>query len=361
MLKKSLLMILISLSCTSVLTVPVYASQSCVSMRPPVVSPSGDGDDQDEEPGDEEPGTEDPGNMFPGHGGKGDEEPGTENPGNEDPDPSPTQVIPSQGLPAEEPSAEAPGQENPIQEEPGTEDPGIENPGDENPIIAIPSEEPIIDNPIIPGDDEDTVEDGEDSEDADDEESDEGEDSKSGISETAKIVIAALIGLLIIAVAVIIAMLSVGRNKNEKEPVKRKPNDSGDNNFKTIPINSGSPANVNTDIGSTVKVNATAFVKENASGGRPFTLDVKMGKVNGTSFTIGTRLGIGSDPSCDIVFSDATVEPVHAIIEVRNGELFLVDNSKSGTYLEGMRISVQNKLDSGDTVSLGNTEFVVRF
>ncbi len=70
-------------------------------------------------------------------------------------------------------------------------------------------------------------------------------------------------------------------------------------------------------------------------------------------------LTIGSDKSADIVFAQADVEPVHAKLKVENGGLYLVDCSTSGTYIDGMRIQMQNRLDVGDVISVGSAQFAI--
>ena len=73
------------------------------------------------------------------------------------------------------------------------------------------------------------------------------------------------------------------------------------------------------------------------------------------------QLTIGSDSGADIVFENSDVEPIHARIELKNNELYLIDMSMSGTYIEGMRIQEQNRLQSGDLVSVGSNEFKIKF
>lgn len=71
---------------------------------------------------------------------------------------------------------------------------------------------------------------------------------------------------------------------------------------------------------------------------------------------------IGSAPECDLVFSDPNVSPKNSRIFVQNQIIYIEDlNSAEGTALGGMRIQSQNRLRSGDVISIGNVEFCFKF
>lgn len=56
---------------------------------------------------------------------------------------------------------------------------------------------------------------------------------------------------------------------------------------------------------------------------------------------------IGRDPSCDIVIFDATdvVSRVHASLKVkRNGKYVLIDQSRNGTYVNGIKMSSNEEI-----------------
>ncbi len=73
-------------------------------------------------------------------------------------------------------------------------------------------------------------------------------------------------------------------------------------------------------------------------------------------------LTIGSAPGCGLIFQDPDVAPVNSRIFVRNQMIYIEDlNSKEGTALGGMRIQGQNRLRSGDVISIGSVEFSLKF
>ena len=51
---------------------------------------------------------------------------------------------------------------------------------------------------------------------------------------------------------------------------------------------------------------------------------------------------IGRDPQSDIVINDNTdvVSRLHATIRIEGSKMFLIDQSQNGTYVNGMRMSV---------------------
>lgn len=99
--------------------------------------------------------------------------------------------------------------------------------------------------------------------------------------------------------------------------------------------------------------------------GIPIYVDVRIGNVRAKSVPLVMKNGellIGADKNASIICNEVDVEPIHAKIVWRNQEMYLVDmSSYSGTYLGGMRIPGENKLLSGDMVSVGNTEFIIKF
>lgn len=71
---------------------------------------------------------------------------------------------------------------------------------------------------------------------------------------------------------------------------------------------------------------------------------------------------IGSAPECDLVFRDQDVSPQNSRVFVKNQMIYIEDlNSVNGTALGGMRIQGQNRLRSGDVISIGNVEFSFKF
>lgn len=94
-------------------------------------------------------------------------------------------------------------------------------------------------------------------------------------------------------------------------------------------------------------------------------VEVRIGNVRTKTMPLTMKKGellIGSDANASIVCNEIGVEKIHAKLVCRNQEIYLVDMSAhAGTYLEGMRIQGQNKVLSGDIISVGNTEFVIKF
>ena len=70
-------------------------------------------------------------------------------------------------------------------------------------------------------------------------------------------------------------------------------------------------------------------------------------------------LTIGRDAQCDICINDSTdvVSRNHAILEIgKNGKYFIIDQSRNGTYVNGMRISQNEKVPvtRNDVISLAH-------
>ena len=73
-------------------------------------------------------------------------------------------------------------------------------------------------------------------------------------------------------------------------------------------------------------------------------------------------LTIGSSPQCNLRFDNPDVDPIHSRIVLKDQIIYIEDlNSKEGTFLGGMRIQGQNRLRSGDVISIGEVEFCLRF
>jgi hypothetical protein len=70
---------------------------------------------------------------------------------------------------------------------------------------------------------------------------------------------------------------------------------------------------------------------------------------------------IGRAESCDIgLFGDSGVDPRHALILLQNGRYLLADTgSRTGTYLNELRITATVPLHTGDRIRVGNS--VLRF
>jgi len=85
------------------------------------------------------------------------------------------------------------------------------------------------------------------------------------------------------------------------------------------------------------------------------------GPLLGASFPLGlAELRIGRAPSSDIQLTEPEVAWEHCIIRAREGRYQVVDRrSGAGTYVNGMR-TVENCLEPGDQVSIGETVLIYR-
>ena len=98
--------------------------------------------------------------------------------------------------------------------------------------------------------------------------------------------------------------------------------------------------------------------------GAPVKIEVLSGMCYnaGLDFRLRRNLTIGTDKGCDLVFEDAKMRPMHAVISVTDGGVVLEETSDAGvTYIGGMKIFAPNRLRSGDIVTIGSTSFRVIF
>jgi hypothetical protein len=96
----------------------------------------------------------------------------------------------------------------------------------------------------------------------------------------------------------------------------------------------------------------------------PMKLEVLSGRclTTATLLHMNGELYIGSGPGCDITFADSKVAPQHARIVRRDNAIFIEDmNSPTGTFIGGMRIQGSNRLRSGDVISVGDSDFSLKF
>jgi pSer/pThr/pTyr-binding forkhead associated (FHA) protein len=98
-----------------------------------------------------------------------------------------------------------------------------------------------------------------------------------------------------------------------------------------------------------------------AGPGRPYSgrlvTERGGGLPGGQAFGIGPGLVIGRALACDITIEDSYASGRHARLYDRDGRVYLEDlNSTNGTYVNGARVSTQQRLRSGDMVRIGDTE-----
>jgi pSer/pThr/pTyr-binding forkhead associated (FHA) protein len=85
------------------------------------------------------------------------------------------------------------------------------------------------------------------------------------------------------------------------------------------------------------------------------TVIVQTGDLQGTKFWIRGNYLIGSHPENHIELEDSNVSRVHAVIApTPNGYLMMDLNSRTGTYVNGMRI-LRTTLKDGDEIQVGST------
>jgi diguanylate cyclase (GGDEF)-like protein len=72
---------------------------------------------------------------------------------------------------------------------------------------------------------------------------------------------------------------------------------------------------------------------------------------------------IGRDPRAGLSVKDDTVSRIHSVVEYSNAEsaddspeCYIADNqSRNGTYLNGIKIKIRERLRNGDRINIGNT------
>ena len=70
---------------------------------------------------------------------------------------------------------------------------------------------------------------------------------------------------------------------------------------------------------------------------------------------------IGADKKCDVVVSDNEVSGHHTTILYRGGKFKIKDEfSTNGTRIDGNEIEDQTDLEDGNTITVGNTDFIFR-
>jgi S1-C subfamily serine protease len=85
-------------------------------------------------------------------------------------------------------------------------------------------------------------------------------------------------------------------------------------------------------------------------------VEIRTGALAGSTFEIDKRLVIGSDPSCDISLSDPEVSDEHASIRVHDGAIEIRDlGSRTGTFVDAVRITEPTALGPGDEMRVGST------
>jgi S1-C subfamily serine protease len=90
-------------------------------------------------------------------------------------------------------------------------------------------------------------------------------------------------------------------------------------------------------------------------------IEARAGGLSGSTYPLGERwLHLGQDPQCDIVLSGPDVEPEHAAVKGLDDIAEIRDlGSRSGTFVNGERITRRTLLEPGDEFRVGSTVFAV--
>jgi len=98
---------------------------------------------------------------------------------------------------------------------------------------------------------------------------------------------------------------------------------------------------------------------ERRDGGAPRLVVVAaMGHEPGTTFDVVGGAMFGRADSADIPVEDPFASSSHARIFNRGGEMYLEDmGSTNGTHLNGRKVQSAERLDAGDTIRIGDSEY----
>jgi hypothetical protein len=95
------------------------------------------------------------------------------------------------------------------------------------------------------------------------------------------------------------------------------------------------------------------------SGGAPRLLVVAaMSHEPGTTFDVGGGLLFGRSDAADVHVEDPFASSSHARIFDRGGAMYLEDmGSTNGTYLNGRQVKSAERLNTSDTIRIGDSEY----
>ena len=83
-----------------------------------------------------------------------------------------------------------------------------------------------------------------------------------------------------------------------------------------------------------------------------------MGHEPGTTFDVREGALFGRSDGADIRVDDPFASSSHARIDNRGGAMYLEDmGSTNGTYLNGRKVKSAERLDTGDTIRIGDSEY----
>lgn len=94
--------------------------------------------------------------------------------------------------------------------------------------------------------------------------------------------------------------------------------------------------------------------------------DIQLVRINAENeqheFTIKEEIKVGRGRRCQLCLEDAALSEVHCSLHWKQGELFIKDeNSTNGTYVNGVPIIGEYKLEQGDVILIGSSEFQINW
>ena len=92
------------------------------------------------------------------------------------------------------------------------------------------------------------------------------------------------------------------------------------------------------------------------------TVSINGGKPVEKEISLVESLIVGRSSMCDLYFDDVNMSRQHFSIETINGELYINDlDSTSGTYLNGVRMYMKQRLRRGDIVTAGKIKIRIEW
>ncbi len=99
---------------------------------------------------------------------------------------------------------------------------------------------------------------------------------------------------------------------------------------------------------------------QSAQGTRELFLIRLNGDVPKDRFPIGREITLGRSEGCSVKLDDSFVSGIHARVFMEGTELLITDlSSTNGTFVNSQRITKSRKLAVGDTIMVGQNQFVV--
>lgn len=114
--------------------------------------------------------------------------------------------------------------------------------------------------------------------------------------------------------------------------------------------------------GSKIEKKYHMQVREHNTRKLKMTVSMNGGKSVEKEITLVESVIIGRSSMCDVYFDDVNMSRQHFSIETINGELYINDlDSTSGTYLNGVRLYMKQRLRCGDIVTAGKVKIRIEW